>query len=283
MQTPSRSPLRYPGGKSRLADRIIGLLAGQRPLSHYVEPFVGGGAVALGMAVRYPGMTLHLNDADNRVTALWIVLSQQDSAPYEKLVRRVESTVPDVDLWLDEKLARFGGSVDDLAFRALFLNRCTFSGNMSLTSGGPIGGFDQSGKWKIDARWKLHLLLPALEKTRALLSDRRVVVTTGPWQDVITQPGWHYYDPPYVTPSAKSLYASAFTTDDHLVLRDHLRDLWYPWVLSYDQDPGGHIDWLYGFAQREVVRHSTRVQKAGPQSRAEALYWPPERRRLAKR
>ena len=85
------------------------------------------------------------------------------STAYEKLVRRIETTVPAVDLWKTEKTAGFAGSQDDLAFRALFLNRCTFSGNMSLRSGGPIGGYDQSGKWKIDARWKLPLLLPNLE------------------------------------------------------------------------------------------------------------------------
>jgi DNA adenine methylase len=226
------------------------------------------------MADRYPGITLHLNDMDPRVTAFWTVVSQADPTSYGRLLRRVGATTPSVELWRAEKTAGFDGSLDDLAFRALFLNRCTFSGNMSLTSGGPIGGYEQTGKWKIDARWQLHLLVPSLENVRGLLSERSVSITTGSWEQVKRIPGMHYYDPPYTTDAAQ-LYSTAFSVDDHIALREHLRYFKYPWVLSYDQDRGEHIVWLYKFANRESVNHLSRVQSGENKQTAELLFTPP--------
>jgi DNA adenine methylase len=275
-----KSPFRYPGGKSRLAARIVELLIGQSDRStSYVEPFVGGGAVALLMAVRYPDIELHLNDMDPRMSSFWTVMSQRDAAAYEKLVRHVEAVVPSVDIWREERRAGFEGSTDDLAFRALFLNRCTFSGNMSLRSGGPIGGYDQTGEWKIDARWKLHLLLPALEALRALLASRSVTVTTGSWENVGAVPGLHYYDPPYTT-NDTALYSTSFTVDDHIALRTHLRHLEWPWVLSYDKDRGAHISWMYQFATKEDVQHYSRVQAGANRGIIELLMTPPIARQM---
>jgi DNA adenine methylase len=205
-------------------------------------------------------------------------LSQSSDVLYEKLIRRIESTVPTVDVWRAEREAGFDGTVDDLAFRALFLNRCTFSGGMSLTANGPIGGYDQTGKWLIDARWKLHLLLPNLEVVRALLSARTVHVTSTDWTHVVGLRGYHYYDPPYITHNAKTLYSAYFTADEHIALRQHLRGLRYPWVLSYDDVT--QVAWMYGFANRQVIKHRSTVQRGKPTERSEVLFWHTPRRRV---
>lgn len=229
--------------------------------------------MALEVAQRYPEVEIVINDADQRVAAFWSVMADRSEAPFAKLLTQVKSVVPTVETWTTEKRAGMEGSRDELAFRALFLNRCTFSGNMSLSAGGPIGGYDQTGKWKIDARWKLELLVPNLEALRQLFVEREVRVTSLPWEQAVGQPGNYYYDPPYTTVSAKALYASAFSVDDHIALRNHLRVSEYPWVLSYDKDPQGHIAWLYEFAAWEHVEHSSRVQAGAPEARIELLYW----------
>ena len=44
----------------------------------------------------------------------------------------------------------------EIGFAAFYLNRCNFSG---VIKGGPIGGINQTGKWKIDARFNKEDLI----------------------------------------------------------------------------------------------------------------------------
>jgi DNA adenine methylase len=233
----------------------------------YVDPFVGGGSVAIYVANHHPDTELVLNDIDPRVAAFWSVVSDDR---YPEFRARIEALTPTVGTWTAAREERAYRTEIDLAVCGLFLNRCTFSGNMSLSSGGPIGGHDQSGKWKIDARWKLDLLLPNLDAVHGLLAGR-VDSRCGDWKGVADIEGVHYYDPPYVDASVKALYYSGFDVDEHLYLRDHLRRLESPWVLSYEH--GEKIDWLYQFAGSIEVPHSTRFQQSGPSARVERLFY----------
>ena len=71
------------------------------------------------------------------------------------------------------------------------------------------------------------------------------------------------------------LYSTAFTVDDHIALRTHLRHLEWPWVLSYDKDRGEHISWMYRFATQEGVQHISRIRSEGDRGSTELLFTPP--------
>ena len=48
-----------------------------------------------------------------------------------------------------------------LGFATFFLNRTNYSG---VITGGPIGGFEQKGQWKIDARFNKKSLIDRIER-----------------------------------------------------------------------------------------------------------------------
>lgn len=62
--------LKYPGGKSYLADKIVYYLP-RGTYARYVEPFLGGGAVMLAYGAR-PGNQAQTATKSRREEVLWI-------------------------------------------------------------------------------------------------------------------------------------------------------------------------------------------------------------------
>jgi DNA adenine methylase len=148
--TIANSPLRYPGGKQVLA-RIVAHLVRINGSSGgtYVEPYAGGAGVALALLFAEHVNRVMINDADLRIFAFWkSILLQTD-----KFVALLQKTPATVDEWARQRNIyqhpqRYSSL--RLGFATFFLNRCNRSG--IIANGGPIGGQDQAGKWKIDAR-----------------------------------------------------------------------------------------------------------------------------------
>lgn len=68
----SRSPLRYPGGKSEMVRMVMWLLGG---VTNYIEPFAGGASVALSMRRQCPWSHVWINDHDPCITDFFTILS----------------------------------------------------------------------------------------------------------------------------------------------------------------------------------------------------------------
>jgi D12 class N6 adenine-specific DNA methyltransferase len=144
------SPLRYPGGKqvlSRVLTRIIELNGATG--GTYIEPYAGGAGAALALLFEEHVDRIVINDADYRIYAFWrAALSQTDA--FVDRIRTVRLTVGE---WRRQREIFQRGrreSILRLGFATFYLNRCNRSG--IIASDGPIGGLDQRGKWKIDAR-----------------------------------------------------------------------------------------------------------------------------------
>src|SRR5207249_4533996 len=75
------TPLRYPGGKGKLAAYIKQLIKENRLLDgEYVEPYAGGAAIALELLFHDYMLRVHINDLSRPVYAFWSsVLSQTDA------------------------------------------------------------------------------------------------------------------------------------------------------------------------------------------------------------
>ncbi|MGE8163018.1 DNA adenine methylase [Paraburkholderia sp. NPDC080076] len=268
------SPLRYPGAKWRLNAFVEGLLRKNDLLDgHYIEPFAGGASLALGLLYRQAVNEIHLNDLDRALYAFWH--SAVNHA--EEFATRVEQTDVDVEEWYRQKEVQANkplADLFDLGFSTFFLNRTNRSG---ILDAGVIGGKEQTGKWKINARFNKAELA---HRIRRIGSHRtQIHVTCSDAVDLLAQLGpdldeksFVYLDPPYFV-KGQGLYLNAYKPDDHSALRDAvLEHLDGPWMVSYDDVP--EIRKLYrGLRKRE---HCLNYSAASRREGREVLFFAPD-------
>lgn len=231
------TPLRYPGGKAKLA-KFVKRLIEMNSLhdGHYAEPYAGGAGIAIELLLQEYVSHIHINDINKPVHAFWkSVLSQTD-----ELSRLVKDTKPSVRAWDQQKriYANFSEHSDlDVGFAFFFLNRTNRSG---ILNGGIIGGRDQSGEWKIGARYnpdELIRRIVAIAKLKRLISLTRLDAEVFVKRSVTTLPAKSllYLDPPYYA-KGKALYHDFYNHEDHERLSKFMRGLdgSQNFMISYD-------------------------------------------------
>lgn len=231
------SPLRYPGGKAKLAPFVKSIiLANGLSDGEYVEPFAGGAAVAMELLLQEFVSRVRINDISRPVHAFWKSLLTQT----DELCRKVRNTPLTVDAWDKQKgILLDHENYDDLelGFATFYLNRTNRSG---ILNGGIIGGRDQTGTWKIDARYNSPELIGRIEaiaKMRSRISltkqDALKFITAGtqrwPEKTLI------YLDPPYYE-KGRDLYYDFYKHDDHAKVAAFVKSsiLKQSWIVSYD-------------------------------------------------
>ncbi len=126
-----KSPLRFPGGKSRALDRIIPLAP---PFAEYREPMVGGGSVFFRLKQMFPERQFWISDINYELYCFWKVCRQDNPALVAE-VARIHETTKDGRALFYNLLAQYGtGSEFERAVRFFVLNRISFSG--TVDSGG---------------------------------------------------------------------------------------------------------------------------------------------------
>lgn len=241
----SYSPLRYPGGKSRLANFIqLTLKINEIEGGTYVEPFAGGAGVAMRLLLEKKVSRIMVNDLDPTLYAFWFsVLNHTD-----KLCEMIQTTSVNMDTWYKQReIFNLRNTNDplELGFSTFFLNRTNRSG---ILKGGVIGGLKQTGQWKIDARYQKDKLITVIQSIAA--HKERIVLVNLDARDFIRS--YHsdfdkktllYLDPPYYHKGQK-LYHNALEPDDHaLIAYTVLNELETHWIISYDNTP--EISQLY--------------------------------------
>ena len=119
---PNPSPLRYPGGKNRLAGFISLVIQNLNlPNCTYVEPFAGGAGVALSLLLNGTVNNIVINDYDKAIYSFWRAVKQEPGA----LIKRIEDTPVTIEEWHRQRhiYATETSYSLDLAFATLFLNR----------------------------------------------------------------------------------------------------------------------------------------------------------------
>jgi DNA adenine methylase len=234
----SFSPLRYPGGKQVLA-RVLGHLIrlNGREGGTYVEPYAGGAGAALSLLYGEYVKRIVINDADSRIHAFWDGVVNRTNQ-FLKLLR---DTPLSVDEWKRQreiylKPARY--SRLRVGFATFYLNRCNRSG--IIGNGGIIGGLDQTGKWKIDARFNRNDLARRIERvaryseriTLSNLDAMELLQSSLPKPSLVDR-AFVYLDPPYYCKGSQ-LYFNHYTVDDHVSFARYLSTTTFIWVMSYD-------------------------------------------------
>lgn len=251
------SPLRYPGGKAALAGLfadVITALGIPKPV--YVEPYAGGAGA--GIALLREGIVdrLVINDIDPAVHAFWASVVERNATVVD-WIRSVPLTVTEWRRQRDVYRARASEPLDrGLAF--FYLNRTNRSG---VLNAGVIGGQDQSGRYKIDARFNRDTLAERIAALGALAEQIEVSDLDG--RSVIRSHGGNpsaflYIDPPYVH-AGSQLYLNAFDGRDHAALADVVNAVDAAhWLTTYDIAP--LIERLYAdhFQCRLELNYSAR-------------------------
>lgn len=231
------SPLRYPGGKSVMSSllrqirKVNGLGAFE-----IAEPFAGGAGASLSLLFQEDTPKIHLNDADIAIHDFWWTLVNRP----EPFLEMLDTATVDIEEWLRQrKVYRGGGKISRLrrGFSAFFLNRCNRSG--IIMNGGPIGGVEQHGKWKIDARFNK----PDLHRRCKKVSEYRDRISVS-GTDGITfisrlDPAsvLFFIDPPYFV-KGSLLYLNLLDTGYHATLASKLKGMTEAaWVVTYDDCP----------------------------------------------
>lgn len=178
---------------------------------------------------------IHLNDLNPGIAAFWNSIFKDT----ERFAERIERQALTIDAWHAARETYSSPktvSEFDLGFATFFLNRCNRSG---ILEAGPIGGLEQKGAWKIDARYNAPELAARVRyvgsfrnRVRVTELDARAFVTeleeTAP--DTLV-----YVDPPYLV-QGERLYMDSLSYADHNELASLLRESTLRWFLTYDAD-----------------------------------------------
>ncbi len=228
------SPLRYPGGKGFLASefaRIINAIGLTKPV--YIEPYAGGAGAALALLYDNCVESVVINDKDIAIYSFWKAVTEHT----ESFLRKMHRTPVTVDEWRKQKAIYDDKTTDilKLGYATFFLNRTNRSGVMNAW---PIGGIDQTGDYKIDARFNKTDLAARIRKIGdhanriEILNEDGIKLTKRHLSRANT---FIYLDPPYFNKGAM-LYMNHYIAENHEHLAELLND--NPdrnWILTYDE------------------------------------------------
>ena len=187
-----KTPLRYPGGKSRACTKMDVYIPDLRDYKEYREPFLGGGSVAIHITKKYPHLDIWVNDLYEPLYNFWRVL-QDDGYELYKRLQELKSRYPDPGsakgLFLEAKELVNDYSISPLHRACSFyvINKCSFSGlteSSSFSKQASDNNFSMRGIEKLQGYtqiikdWKITNL-----SYEQLLSDDKKCFT--------------YLDPPY--------------------------------------------------------------------------------------
>ena len=165
-----KTPLRYPGGKSRAVPKLCQWLP--ENITEYREPFLGGGSMAIEMTKRFPDLPIWVNDLYKPLYNFWLVLRDDGDYLYEQLLQ-LKQKHPDQEsareLFLDakEKVNEVDIAYKDKAVAFYIVNKCSFSGLTESSSFSPqasdsnfsIRGIENLKSYsKLIKNWKITCL-----------------------------------------------------------------------------------------------------------------------------
>jgi DNA adenine methylase len=231
------SPLRYPGGKTKLVAYVLETLEINSLIGGtYVEPFAGGAGIAWYLLINDKVRHVCINDLNPSIYAFWYSVLNNAQV----LKQRILDTSVTIDEWHKQKLVQEceTASILDLGFSTFFLNRTNHSG---IIKGGVMGGKNQDGNYKLDCRYNKQKLTEQIDIIASL--KERVTLTNEDAKIFLSQGINHVekkclvnIDPPYYV-KGKGLYQNFFEHNDHCELSNVIRTLDRLWIVTYDNAP----------------------------------------------
>ena len=248
MQKLVKSPLRYPGGKSRALKQILPLIPPN--ISEFREPFVGGGSVYFAVRSIFQNhiQSYWINDLNYDLYCFW-KQTRDNVAELVKMLKRTkvnynngrtlfEELTEDKDLLNQDRemLSEF-----ERAVRFFVLNRITFSGIVDS------GGYSQAAyerRFTDSSITRVKMISPYLSGVK---------ITCGEYTEALFQDGedvFIFLDPPYWKATESKLYGTRgtlHTSFDHTQFAENMKKCPHKWLITYDDSPV--IRELFDFAE----------------------------------
>ena len=238
------TPFRYPGGKAFLCPEIERRIDGCAPVrpKFYAEPYAGGAGAAIKLLATNAVERIYLNDFDWRIYSAWQSIIAQPA----RFIDRIGSIGLDVETWQTQREIVYEADSNrddpfDVGFAAFFLNRTNRSG--IIVGAGPIGGYGQTGTWKIDARFPRTALAARVkwiseQADRIVLSNKDGLQFLRETSAAVGMDTYFFIDPPYVNAGSR-LYMNAMSEMLHLNLAKFLitTKQMPNWLVTYDDAP----------------------------------------------
>jgi DNA adenine methylase len=234
----SPSPLRYPGGKARLYPLVSQLIRENSLVGcTYCEPFAGGAGLAFSLLVNGIVGSVKLNDLDVGIASFWRSVFHRPN----ELIELISSTPISINEWhrqQDVRKSPAGRSDLENGFALFFLNRTNRSG--IVDGAGPIGGYEQTGQWLMDARFnrdRLSEQIHHLSQFKACVEISEKDADTFIDEVLCAESTFLYLDPPYYR-KAQKLYLNHYHHEDHERIAEKLKaHRLGRWIVSYDDQP----------------------------------------------
>ena len=249
-----KTPLRYPGGKSRAISKLCQWLP-SREITEYREPFLGGGSMALEMTKRLPEeVPIWVNDLYEPLINFWINLRDNGQYLYEELVRFKtahpnQTAAKQLFLEAKEKLNDDQTSSKDRAIYFYIVNKCSFSG---LTESSSFSASASDSNFSMRGIERLPGYTELIQRWR---------ITNGSYTELTSDETltFIYADPPYDIKDA--LYGHKGDMHkgfDHEKFADVMDDCLCNVMISYNNHPDivmRFLEWCqYDFAHTYTMR-----------------------------
>jgi len=225
-----KSPLRYPGGKSRAIQLMKFLLP--KEFEEYREPFVGGGSFFIYLRQVYPKLKIWINDLNPELYFFW-KYAQKDSEKLASEIFKVKSERKNGQELFEELVNKDTKSLSELqrAVRFFVLNRITFSGVVEA------GGYSRLaflGRFTDSSIRRVAKLGKILEGVRITCLDYRELLRNGGKEVFI------FLDPPYFKATKSKLYGKngiLHLSFDHSEFANEMKKCNHSWLITYDDSP----------------------------------------------
>lgn len=226
----TKSPLRYPGGKSRAIQQMKSLLP--KDFKEYREPFVGGGSFFIYLKQVFPELKIWINDLNPELYFFW-KYAQIDSEKLAKEVLKVKTDRADGQVLFNELVNVKIETLTEFerAIRFFVLNRITFSGVVES------GGYSQlafTGRFTDSSIERVSKLGKLLEGIKVTFLDYGEVLSSG-GKEVFT-----FLDPPYFKATKSKLYGKngiLHTGFNHDQFAEEMKRCNHSWLITYDDSP----------------------------------------------
>ena len=238
-----KSPLRYPGGKSKALKYILPHIPLTMKISEFREPFVGGGSVFITLKIIFAEkIKLYwINDLNYDLCCFWAYARDDIDRLVEAVVAMKEKYSEGRDLYnylKDEKTIR---DEFERAVRFFIMNRITFSGVVDA------GGYSQKA---YETRFTPSSV-ERLKEVSKIVSG--VHISRSDYEKLLLDDGedvFIFLDPPYLTATKSKLYGvkgNLHTSFEHTRFAEAMKKCKHKWLITYDDSP--EIRELFSFAK----------------------------------